>query len=410
MRIAIFACLYSANLGDGLLSLCLAKEMERASPGLSVTIQDLAGRKKYGDGVGRRKAALAFLGRLPRYARAPVMALFLGREVRRRLRPAWAEALANVDAAVLGGGNLLADADLNFPLKIAGVGAEIRSRGLPWAVFAVGVSAPWTKRGSRLFESALLSPEIKLVSVRDVRSKAIWDKELASKGAFEAEVCSDPAVLACDHFPARPRGPRDRLVLGLNITAPEELSLHSTLGLRGGRSLLEWWVELVALAMEAGYRVSLFTNGSLRDEEYLFRLQKRLEQAQIPRSDLVLVPRSGTPDVLAAVIADCDVVAGHRLHAHIPAFSYRIPSVGFAWDAKLRSFFEGVDRGEFVVDAGRVSPGEVLQCILRARSTGVSQQMWLAATDIARKGIAGLVATLEAGVMEAQSREEVVYV
>lgn len=102
MKIAIFACFYSANLGDGLLSLCLAKEMERACPGLSVTILDLAGRKNYGDGGGRRKTALALLDRLPRGARAPVMSLFLGRDVRRKLRPAWAEALANVDAAVLG--------------------------------------------------------------------------------------------------------------------------------------------------------------------------------------------------------------------------------------------------------------------------------------------------------------------
>ena len=49
MNIVVFLCPYSANLGDGLLSLCLAKEMEAAQPGLSVSIQDLAGRKNFGE-------------------------------------------------------------------------------------------------------------------------------------------------------------------------------------------------------------------------------------------------------------------------------------------------------------------------------------------------------------------------
>lgn len=296
---------------------------------------------------------------------------------------------------------------MNFPLKIAGVGAEIRNRGIPWAVFAVGASAPWTKRGRHLFESALLASEIALVSVRDSRSQAIWDEAFASKGALQARVCSDPAVLACDHFPARRHGPRERPVLGLNITAPEELSLHSTLSLEGGRLLLEWWVALVTLTAEAGYAVRLFTNGSLRDQEYLFRLQYRLKEAQVQEAALAFVPRSRTPAALAAVIADCDVLAGHRLHAHIAAFSYRVPSVGFAWDMKLRSFFEGVNRGEFVIDPASTSPGGVLQCIMHAHSAGVSEQAWLAATNMARSTIAGLVTALGAAAMDAHPQEGV---
>ena len=42
-------------------------------------------------------------------------------------------------------------------------------------------------------------------------------KRLCPQGALEAAVCSDPAILACDHFPKRRHAPRDRPVLGLNI-------------------------------------------------------------------------------------------------------------------------------------------------------------------------------------------------
>ena len=407
MNIVVFACPYSANLGDGLLSLCLVKEMKAAQPGLSVSIQDLAGRKDYGECGARRKMALALLDRVPKAARGPVMALSLGFEVSRKLRPAWAEALSNADAAVLGGGNLLADADLNFPLKIAGFGAEMRRRGIPWAVFGVGASAPWTKRGRRLFESAFLGSAVTYVTVRDFRSKAVWDEAFVPQGALEAVVCSDPAVLACDHFPKRHHAPRDRPVLGLNITAPDELSMHADIDLETGRSVLDWWLELVALTLEAGYVVKMFTNGSLQDEKYLFLLRKRVKRKQISESSLIFVPRPRNPETLAATIADCDILAGHRLHAHIPAFSYRIPSVGFAWDIKLRSFFESVNRGEFVMDAGKSSPTEVLECILDAHSAGVGEQAWRAATKMARSRIAELLAALEEAVMDTHPEEGV---
>jgi polysaccharide pyruvyl transferase WcaK-like protein len=409
MNVAIFACPYSANLGDGLLTLCLAKEMEKSQPGLSVIIQDLAGRTDYGEGGQRRKAALGLLHRIPKGARASVMALMLGSEVARKLRPGWAKALSRADAAVLGGGNLLADVDLNFPLKIAGLGEELKQRGIPWAVFGVGASAAWTQRGSELFESALLAPAITHVAVRDLRSKAIWHEKLTKKGALEAKVCRDPAILTCDHFPAKRRASREHPVLGLNITAPEELSMHSDLTLATGDSVLEWWLALITQTVEAGYEVRLFTNGSLQDTKYLQRLEHILKKSQTSVSRLSFLPRPRKPDELATIIADCDVLAGHRLHAHIPAFSYRIPSVGFAWDLKVRSFFESVNRSQFVLDASKTPVADVLQCIFQAHSTGVCEETWRAATACARRDIATMVDSFANKVVEKDLRGGALY-
>jgi polysaccharide pyruvyl transferase WcaK-like protein len=209
-------------------------------------------------------------------------------------------------------------------------------------------------------------------------------------------------MLTCYHFPRKRRAQREKPVLGLNITAPEELRLHSDYNQRTSHAVLDWWRDLVALAVEAGYEVRMFTNGSLQDEMFLSRLIHRIKPMQVPETCVSFEPRPQTPDVLAAIIAECDVLAGHRLHAHIPAFSYGIPSVGFAWDEKLRSFFESVHRSEFVMDAGGSAPHEVLRCIVEAHSAGVDQETWRGATRKAQDAVAEMVRILEEAVMGAR--------
>src|SRR5262249_55528605 len=56
------------------------------------------------------------------------------------------------------------------------------------------------------------------------------------------------------------------------------------------------------------------------------------------------------PDELIDLIAGCALMVGHRMHANIIAFALGIPSVGFAWDDKVVSFFQSAGRGEFGLD------------------------------------------------------------
>ena len=392
MKIALFNVHYSPNLGDGLLSHCLARELRRGRPDVSVAVQDLAGRSSFGQGGGRRKLALAIMALLPGFARQALMSALLGREVAKRLRPMWSEALADADVAVLGGGNLMADTDLNFPLKIAGMGAEIRAADAPLGVFGVGVSRNWSRRGRELFVSALSNPEPVHFAARDERSVAILAEYLPG---VRARVCRDPAVLACDHFP--PRGQREQggRTLGLNITAPEEISLHATHGGAGQVDLLDWWRELVIKATDQGYHARLFTNGAEQDEVFLSRLEALLGDRSA-NGTVQRLPRPQDPEALAGMIASFDVIAGHRMHAHIPAFSYRIPSVGLAWDQKLRNFFESVGRGAFVLDVETTSPADALATIKRAHDAGVDHEIWERTLEATRQDVDLLVQALRA--------------
>ena len=391
MIIGVLNVRYSPNLGDGLLAECLEAELRSIRPGIETRSIDLAGRTAYGDGLKHRRAILALLESAPGVVRRIGVGAALGFTVQRRLRPQWREAFRGLDALVLGGGNLLADADLNFPTKIDGALAEAAAADIPLGVYGVGVSDNWSKRGQVLFERALGRSRLTHAAVRDERSKAIWDRRLGPAGVRPAQLCPDPAVLAARHFPPvaqRPGPPR----IGLGLTDPLALRYHTAGRPVRDEILSVWLTDLVKGMAAKGWQVVLFTNGSPEDRAYL---QKVAPQLQAAGPGISTAPAFSTPADLAGFISGLDLVMAHRMHACIAGYAYAKPQIGFAWDEKLQSFFNSVGRGEFVVDAGQAAAPEVLALAERALAEGVDARTHGETLARARAEIAGLLKSLD---------------
>ena len=90
---------------------------------------------------------------------------------RNRLGHLWREQLSRCDLVLIGGGQLLMDNDLSFPLKVAELVRIARDLDKHVAFYACGVGREWSWLGSRLFEGALLNPSVSWVSVRDHGSR-----------------------------------------------------------------------------------------------------------------------------------------------------------------------------------------------------------------------------------------------
>lgn len=370
MKIALLNVKYSPNLGDGLLSECLERELGHALPGAQVFSIDLAGRTAYpGLGPSRRGQAIAVLEAMPLWLRQRLARLVLTALVRLRLRRHARAALEGCSAAVLGGGNLLTDADLNFPMKIAGALAEVRAKRIPLAVHAVGASRNWSAAGRKLFADALKSVRLTTAAVRDERSRLAWDSQLEPAGLPPAGLVGDPGLLASLHF-ARGPAPDDAPRAGLCITAPMALRYHSD-DAHGDDDLDEWYAMAARSLVEEGYAVALFTNGSPEDRAYLARLGPQWIRAA--KGPVTITNPFANPAELTAFISGCAMIVAHRMHACIAAHSFGIPTIGLAWDIKLDSFFELAGRPDFIAATADLTEARLRALIRRAGEEGVDR-------------------------------------
>lgn len=392
MRIVVFNVKFSPNLGDGLLSECLEGELRRCGHDVAVTTVDIAGRTGYGSGNPNRGRILRILQVLPPVARRAIARVVLGRTVRRCVLPRARAELARADAAILGGGNLIADADLNFPIKVAAVMRAAAGARVPAAVFGVGVSDHWSVPGARLFLDAFAARPLVHAVVRDRRSQEIWQRNLAARGARPAGLCRDPGLLSVREFPVAPGGGRHDVALCL--TEPLLLRYHGAQGIDGG--LDDWLVALAADLAARGRRITLFTNGSPEDRAYLEAMTPRFRNAC--GEALAVAPHFATPGELARFVGSSALVIAHRMHACIAAYSYGVPSIGLAWDVKLDSFFASVDRAGFMVDPAARSSGDAAALAVRALDEGIDPARREAVIAEAQADVAGVYEALRAAI------------
>ncbi len=391
MRVAIFNLKHSPNLGDGAIAECLEHALRERGLDRVLSI-DLAGRRERpgaSDGTGRA-FKLTLLQRLPGWLRDAGVAIVLGWRVRRRLRPFWRAQLRAADVVIFGGGQLIQDNDLNFPIKLAAAADECRRRGLPTALFAVG-AAPLRSRLAQRLVLRLLGPGRLLHAVvRDEPSRGAL-RELGC----DAVVGRDPALLAAQVWPAPALDRDGPLNVGLGITHPAVLAHHSSRReVHSVEDAARRYSVMAERLAASGLGVVCFTNGAAEDELLLAAVSRRLRRSGCPGAAVRIASRPERPQDLAMLIAGCDAVVAHRLHAAILAFAYRVPMIGLRWDDKLASFFASVGLADRVVAFDDRTADNVERLVRRALSEGIAAEAHARAVAETNAAIDGLVAAL----------------
>lgn len=394
LRARLFNVKYSANLGDGLIAACLESAIEHVSASADVRSVDMAARKALGDDIPARGALLKTLDALPPAARQILIRAPLALAGAMKWRPHYARELDGANCIVIGGGNLLADIDLNFPTKIGLVMQEAERLGLPVALHAVGVSGEWTRAGLARMTRALARPALKSVSVRDLRSQQLWRALFGTPVGLDAHLAADPGLLAGVAMPYSSPARTGETVVGVGITSPLSVRYHAMGEIAEGFD--ERYAALVEAMLQRGHRVVLFTNGAPEDRRYLETLRRPL--AQLAPADRLSFEQPSDPAGLCATIAGFDLLIAHRLHAIIAGYAYGVPVVGLRWDPKLDSFLAAVSLEGHLGDLAAM-PTATLAAIADAAIAAPVPESARAATVLrARAGVEQLVGVLHAAV------------
>lgn len=392
---ALFNVKYSPNLGDGIIAECLETALSRCEPPLRAFSIDMAGRTEFDPSVGRnRSVILKVIERMPAAMRKAILPLIISAMVRLKLEKSWRRKLSGCDSAIIGGGALLADKDQNFPIKLSTVLNLCSESRVPVAVSHVGFTSGWSPGARSRFAKAFRSADVKRVTMRDRRSMADFEADFPELST-SPQLAVDPGLLCQETYGSDLKSDEiERKRVGICVTHPLVLRLHSSKYFDDG--LFIHWLNVTSKQLtEAGLDVVLFTNGSLEDEDFLDKVTGEFRSGGPITGLLTRMNRFSTPGELSRFISTLDCVVSHRLHACIAAYSYRIPSVGLAWDAKLGHFFELVVRSEYLCDWRSISPFELTALVEKALENPPEVEFHTRILNQCRAGIQDLAAAMQ---------------
>jgi polysaccharide pyruvyl transferase WcaK-like protein len=338
--VVIFAVPFSPNLGDGALNLAICQLLGELGIDRVESI-DFSGRTDFvpaGKQVGLREHFISLSQYIPGALRRTLISKFVLAPSVKRQEGFWSDRVSQTQCCMIGGGNLLSDVDLIFPTRIRGVATVCQRWGKPLHFTLIGCGSRWSSRGRQLIQDVLNLDVFQSISFRDNKSRENFYNHFKIRPEQDLGVVADPAIALQPVSSGRESG--TSRILGLNISDPQTLYYSGDLRIQSQREVhsqhyLQWAREAVA----SGWKIKIFTNGALEDENFAEIVFEMLK-TYLPAGAVARHPRVVSPDALVSLIADCDAIAGFRLHANIIAYSQEVQALGLEWDSKVRGFYD----------------------------------------------------------------------
>lgn len=316
MNILVLGWYYASNLGDAVLTDCTAKLLCQKYPDANIVVRDLIGRQDFSRGGnatlrGKLFRLLAQLDRNGSYAN-------------RHRDDLDRTAAGNWDAVVFAGGQVFMD---SLAIYVSYLTEQFAQRQIPVFFHACGMGPSYHKPIRRKLAQALNLPNVKYLSCRDdvARLHGLC-------GNKKAVFAADSALWADRVFGVAAHA--NRKTLGLGVIDPGSLP---------NRQVVKFYVNLIQELESRRIPWKLFANGAEADTAFARRLLKQMPN--FPETQY-LCPAPQSPKELVELIASFDSLISFRLHSHLIAASLGIPTVGIAWDDKVRFFFQSIGHEE----------------------------------------------------------------
>ena len=336
MNIAVFNVKFSNNVGDGVVAETTEYLLSSLASESNVSTFDLGGRNGYGDtGLKApsifKKAVHTGLKSLPAWLSTRLRQRATYMLLKKDAIPRWREEIKKADRIVIGGGHLISDVELYFPVRLHAIIKLAVEYKKPVYIHAVGVSNPkyFSAIGKKLFVDVFKdNPYIRYVSVRDELSKKYW----CSIFGGAVSVVPDPGNFTRETYLRYSSIDSSRGVIGVGVKASNDDPKNNK---KLVLSVADY-VDLGKCLLDLGYTPLYFTNGSPEDEVVLCDIKTEFSGSD----KVVFAERPLVPEDLVNIVCRCEKIIAYRLHACIVATSVGVPVIGLSWGEKLSSYFE----------------------------------------------------------------------
>lgn len=128
------------------------------------------------------------------------------------------------------------------------------------------------------------------------------------------------------------------------------------------------WTSLICELQDQGYDYELLTSGHFADEAFMDSL---IRDYGVKANKCVF--NMNMPERLVQKISSYDAVVSCRLHPSIISFSLGVPSLGIAWNPKVRGFYDSIGYADRVVDVNGINAHDIVCRLETAIGQGVEK-------------------------------------
>lgn len=340
----------SRNVGDGIIKLAIEKLC--AQHGIAAVFRDFYGGTPASAAAPSDAAAAPAADAAPRAPSWPqriwrallrialvnyaIALLFYATRYR---RIAAGYQVSRYQQVVIGGGNLLMDNYLNFPLLILRIVRQCERHGVPVKLFSIGAGKRYSWLGRRIIKRIVQSKAVTCVVCRDGNTYDLV-QGIAGASARHKVLCSVDSGLYLSRSDTLAANPGAQAhTVGLGVIAPSVLqAVTPDHPMADARYALQWWDALIgSLAEHIGAEhIELISNGSGVDNDFARAVWRTLSPKY---PGLSVCTSIASPADLLQRIGNYKALAAYRMHAAVTAMALDVPVIGFEWDPKVLQLF-----------------------------------------------------------------------
>lgn len=335
---------YSANLGDQILCSCVQNIILKNFKRINTIKFDTT----YGNGMSWKKKISVLPHRI-RYK--------FNKDVKQRtddynrLKCNWIKSdlrslNENIDIIIVCGGQIFLDYFVDNIRLIVNY-AHLNSIPIIWNAVGAGKC---TDKTIGIFKECLESKLNKTITVRDNLPFFVNKLNVIPK------LIPDTAITVSDFITV---DKNNENLIGLGVMNPNDFKDFNI----PSHVIEFFWINLTKKLDENNINWEFFTNGAASDIDFLQRLLTKLDNTKIK-----VAPRPRNPIDLTTIINKYNKIVSFRLHSHIIAYSYRIPSLGLKWDYKVSDFFKMTQNEENVITLDNINIQNVVTFIKKGNS------------------------------------------